>query len=313
MNKTERLMAIVLELQRHSTLRAQDLAAIFETSARTIYRDMQALSESGVPLLGSPGQGYSLMEGYFLPPITLTADEAVAMWIGTDFVGRYLSTKYQKDAVSARRKIQSILPESIHMQSSAVRESVLLMNGRNMEKIDDTTHLQQICEAVASRHQLTFRYNKPSRSADPDDSVRTVCPYGVVLTGSHWMLVAHCMRRQQIRHFRLSRMSELTMEADGFVWPEDFQLSRYRPEDDRKTLVKVQISEGIANRLREDGSFYLEQLEERDGEIIAILRVRRIDEIVHIVLGWGKGAVVLEPDELRIRLRQELQNMLNSY
>lgn len=68
MNKTDRLLAILLELQRKDILRAEDLAAIFETSVRTIYRDIQALSESGVPIIGAPGIGYSLMEGYFLPP-----------------------------------------------------------------------------------------------------------------------------------------------------------------------------------------------------------------------------------------------------
>ncbi|WP_458120789.1 helix-turn-helix transcriptional regulator [Paenibacillus sp. Z6-24] len=313
MNKTERLMAIVLELQRHRSLRAQDLADIFETSVRTIYRDMQALSESGVPLLGSPGQGYSLMEGYFLPPVSLTADEAVAMWLGTDFVGKYLSPKYQYDAASARRKIQSILPESIHIQSAAVRESVLLIAGRNVDKMDETTHLQQICEAVAARHRITFRYIKPSDTSGQGDNIRTVCPYGVVLTGNRWMLVAYCMKRQQIRHFRLSRMSELMVTDEEFVWPEHFQLGCYRPEDDRNTLVKVKISEQIAARLREDGSFYLERLEEEGGRIIAVLRVRRLEEIIHTILGWGRGAVVLEPDELRIRIREELQNMLESY
>ncbi|MDF2662089.1 MAG: transcriptional regulator, partial [Paenibacillus sp.] len=64
MNKTDRMLAIVLELQRKGTLRAADLAAVFETSVRTIYRDVQALCEAGVPVVGSPGQGYSLMEGY---------------------------------------------------------------------------------------------------------------------------------------------------------------------------------------------------------------------------------------------------------
>jgi len=81
MNKTERMLAIVLELQRKSWVRAEDLASIFEISVRTIYRDMQALSEAGVPLLGSPGQGYSLMEGYFLPPVHFTASEAVSLLI----------------------------------------------------------------------------------------------------------------------------------------------------------------------------------------------------------------------------------------
>ncbi len=58
-------------------LRAEDLAAAFETSVRTIYRDIQALSEAGVPVIGAPGQGYSLMEGYFLPPVSFTVEEAV--------------------------------------------------------------------------------------------------------------------------------------------------------------------------------------------------------------------------------------------
>lgn len=71
MNKTERQFAIMLELQRSKVLRAEDLAAHFETSVRTIYRDMQALSEAGVPILGSPGHGYSLMEGYFCRRLVL--------------------------------------------------------------------------------------------------------------------------------------------------------------------------------------------------------------------------------------------------
>lgn len=67
MNKTERQLAITLELQRSKMIRAEDLASQFETSVRTIYRDIQALSEAGVPIMGAPGHGYSLMEGYFYP------------------------------------------------------------------------------------------------------------------------------------------------------------------------------------------------------------------------------------------------------
>lgn len=67
MNKTDRMLAIVLELQRKGVVRAEDLASVFETSVRTIYRDIQALSEAGVPVVGATGQGYSLVKGYFLP------------------------------------------------------------------------------------------------------------------------------------------------------------------------------------------------------------------------------------------------------
>lgn len=86
MNKTDRLLAIVLELQYRQVVRAEDLAARFETSVRTIYRDIQALSEAGLPITGTTGTGYSLMEGLFLPPISFTIEEAVILLIGTEFI-----------------------------------------------------------------------------------------------------------------------------------------------------------------------------------------------------------------------------------
>ena len=78
MNRTDRLLAIVLELQTRNRLRAQDLASTFEISKRTVYRDIQSLAEIGVPVVSIPGQGYSLVEGYFLPPVRFTPDEATA-------------------------------------------------------------------------------------------------------------------------------------------------------------------------------------------------------------------------------------------
>ncbi len=78
MNKTERQLAIILELQRTNVVKAEDLAKKLETSVRTIYRDVQALSEAGVPIIGATGFGYSLVEGYFLPPVNFTVEEAVS-------------------------------------------------------------------------------------------------------------------------------------------------------------------------------------------------------------------------------------------
>lgn len=72
MNRTDRLLGVLLELQRCKRVRAEDLAALFETSKRTIYRDIQALCETGVPIIAQAGQGYSLVEGYFLPPLSFS-------------------------------------------------------------------------------------------------------------------------------------------------------------------------------------------------------------------------------------------------
>src|SRR5437588_970923 len=88
MNRTDRLLAIILELQGKGWQRAEDLAETFETSKRTIYRDIQALGEAGVPVVSLPGRGYSLMKGYFLPPLSFTTDEATMLLLGSDLMAQ---------------------------------------------------------------------------------------------------------------------------------------------------------------------------------------------------------------------------------
>ncbi len=89
MNRVDRLFAILLLLQHKRRIRAHDLAESFEVSERTIYRDMEALSESGVPLYGTPGEGYELMEGYFVPPLLFTPAEANALFLSAKMLMSY--------------------------------------------------------------------------------------------------------------------------------------------------------------------------------------------------------------------------------
>ena len=109
MNKTDRMLAIVLELQGKGKQRAEDLAATFETSKRTIYRDIQALGQAGVPLVSTPGQGYALMKGYFLPPLSFTTEEAIMLLLGSDYMAQNFDAQYRAAAESAGRKIESVL------------------------------------------------------------------------------------------------------------------------------------------------------------------------------------------------------------
>src|ERR671923_2411492 len=121
MNRTDRLLAIVLELQRKGTRRAEDLAASFETSKRTIYRDIQALCESGVPVIAQPGSGYSLVEGYFLPPVSFNTDEATMLLLGSEFVADNFDAQYRDAANSATRKIEAVLSEKLRSEVAYLR------------------------------------------------------------------------------------------------------------------------------------------------------------------------------------------------
>src|SRR5690348_869018 len=124
MNRTDRLLAIVLELQGKGRQRAEDLARTFETSKRTIYRDIQALGESGVPLISTPGHGYSLMPGYFLPPLSFSTEEATMLLLGSDFMAQNFDAQYRAAAQSASRKIIGVLPSKLRDEVEYLQSSI---------------------------------------------------------------------------------------------------------------------------------------------------------------------------------------------
>src|ERR671916_2248108 len=110
MNRTDRLMAMLLEFQARREVRAEDLARRFEVSVRTVYRDVQALSEGGVPIAALPGKGYRLLDGYFLPPLSFTADEAATLALGGGFVRDRVDAELRRAADEALRKLAAVLP-----------------------------------------------------------------------------------------------------------------------------------------------------------------------------------------------------------
>ncbi|MEK5175791.1 YafY family protein [Heyndrickxia sp. FSL W8-0496] len=315
MNKTDRLLAVVLELQRKEVVRAEDLATLFETSVRTIYRDIQALSEAGVPIIGAPGTGYSLMEGYFLPPISFTVPEAVSLLIGTDFIEQQFDDDYRTRAQDARSKIEAILPSSVRNETSHVLKAMrLLISDKQVTPSKEKKYLEKIRRAILDERKINFHYAK--RLADSEGnyhSIRTVAPYGLVLIQGSWMLVARCDLRQDIRHFRLSRMTELINLEERFELPAHFNLREYTPPDDRNLRVRLRFNHDIVDKVRESNYHYIEYMEEHQDGLHMVLRVRHLDELLQWVLGWGAGVIVLEPESFRYRIREEAKKMLKHY
>lgn len=315
MNKTERQLAITLELQRTRLIRAEDLASQFETSVRTIYRDIQALSEAGVPIAGAPGHGYSLMEGYFLPPVSFTTEEAVSLLMGAQFIEQRWDTAYGMQARSAHRKIEAILPENVRKASARVQETMRLLHPAEPDTASRVkTYLHDIRHAILEQHKISFTYVKNLPEMDGKRSMqRVVSPYGLSLVREHWMLVAKCDLRQDIRHFRLSRMSELSVLEDTFLLPPDFDLNRYKSRDNRDEHVLIRAKVEVADKIKELLYFYIDDVKEREEYIYVDFRVRDSEEILHHLLGMGGEIEVLEPASLRARIREIAKNMLKHY
>lgn len=315
MNKTDRLLAIVLELQGRQVVRAEDLAARFETSVRTIYRDIQALSEAGVPITGTTGTGYTLMEGYFLPPISFTIEEAVTLLIGTDFIEQRFDDEYRDRAKVAKRKIEVTLSDSVRSETSRIRKSLrLLAPGQQAALSNERDNFNKIRRAISDGRKIGFHYSKKMTDATGSrHSERTAAPYGLVLVEGSWMLVARCDLRQDIRHFRLSRMAELIELDERFELPADFDIREYTPLDDRHLRVCLRFDPDIADKVKESDYYYIEEMKEHQDGLDVVLRVRQPDELLQWVLGWGAGVIVLEPESFRSRIREEARKILERY
>ncbi|USG65587.1 YafY family transcriptional regulator [Brevibacillus ruminantium] len=314
MNKTDRQLAILLELQRRGSLRAEDLAAVFETSVRTIYRDVQALSEAGVPIIGAPGQGYSLMEGYFLPPLHFTAEEAVTMLLGLDFVEQQFDPVYRASAQDSRKKIESILPEAVRREAARVRSGFKLLTSHAPADDPVRITLQQLRQAIQEERKVRFLYTKKLPEKDGNrQHLRDVTPYGLAFVNGSWSLLGFCDLRQELRHFRLDRMASLCLLEEKAVPPADFNLQAYRPDDNRHLSMTVRMAYDVAEHVKESRFYFIDTMAEQPDGLYVTLRFRQPEEVLPWVLGFGAKAVVIEPESFRERIRCEIKKMQLHY
>lgn len=309
MNRTDRLLAIVIELQARGRRRAEDLAATFEVGKRTIYRDIQALCEAGVPIVSTPGQGYSLVEGYFLPPLRFSTDEALMLLLGGDLMAQSFDAEYRAAAQSAGRKILGVLPEALRDEVRGLQASIRFIGDDPAARAGAAERLRTLRRAIVGHHTLRFGYHTRLRAdGSAAHTTREADPYGLVFASGIWFLVAHDHLRGAIRHFRVDRIGELAVLSRSFTRPAQFALEQ-SPDPQRTLVVRALFEPAIAAWVREEPSFYAVAEEQRADGLLITFKVRHERELLRWLLGWGAGVRVLEPDSLRALLAAEAERM----
>jgi len=301
MNRTDRLLAIVLELQAHGWQRAEDMATTFEISKRTIYRDMQALAESGVPVVSEAGRGYSLMEGYFLPPLSFSSDEAVLLLLGADFMRQNFDRPYQRVAESAAAKLEVALSDRLRTAVADLKQSLHFVAMNPVVDPALTERLQHLRRAILERQRLRLMYVSRWRAEGGESTEREVDPYALVSVDGVWYLSAYCHLRHDVRNFRLDRIDRLHVLPKRFTRPADFDIG-VRESDMRSIRVRVWCSGTIARWVREEQPFFAVDYAEADGGLMVTFQVRQENDVLRWILGWGAQARVLEPDSLKAQI-----------
>jgi predicted DNA-binding transcriptional regulator YafY len=326
MSHTDRLLAIVLELQAHRWRRAVDLARTLETSKRTIYRDLVALGQAGVPIISTPGRGYALVEGYFLPPVSFSADEATILSLGADVMAQSFDAQYRAAAQSAASKITAALPERLRLDVAELRGRIRVGPDLTAPKPSVEAALRTLRGAVIACQRVRFHYYARYSSqgvsqgygagerARPPESWREADPYALTRIGGAWYLHAYCHLRKDTRNFRLDRIEDLTLLDQTFTRPNSLPPGLRRPEPGPRFEAQIQFDPQAARWARESPSYFtVAQEETADGGLLVTLRLRHVEDATQWLLGWGCHARVLAPESLCQRIADEASAMLRLY
>ena len=315
MNRTDRLVAMVMHLQGRRLVRAEDMASHFAVSVRTIYRDIAALGEAGVPISGEAGVGYSLVRSYHLPPVMLTADEAAALFVGAEMVRQFTDASVSEPMNAAIDKLRAVLPRDRQDHVERLARQTVVYGRTGNQPTDPTAQpwLLAVQRGVAQRRVLRLLYRAAGRS---DDTLRDVEPLGVVFYSGAWYLVAWCRLRGDIRHFRVDRMQRVEMLAEAATARPDFSLTKHLEEQSmRKETVPARIWFAAAAQSRARGESYATLVEEcqRDGGAEFSLYTFSLDWLARWILSFGHEAEVIDPPELREKVREHALRVVARY
>lgn len=206
-----RLTSILIQLQCKRLLTAHELAEKFGISKRTIYRDIKTLEQAGVPILTDDGKGYTLMEGYRMPPVMFTENEANALNTAEQLVLKNKDASLVKDYTDAIHKIKAVLRNNTKDKANLLSERVL--SGQNLESSRTSNNLSILQLALTNFNLVQIQYYSPYNDQITE---RTVEPFAIYTTQENWLLIAFCRLRKDYRSFRLDRIKSLQVLNESF-------------------------------------------------------------------------------------------------
>ncbi len=209
--RLSRLTAILTRLQTRQLVTATDLALRFSVSVRTIYRDIRALEQAGVPVVTEDGKGYTLMDGYRIPPVMFTEKEANSLILAEQLVLRNKDTSFINDYAGAIDKIKAVLKHPVRDKVNLLADRTQF--DRNLYAERNSSSLSDLQFALTNFHPVSMEYTNDSG----EKSRRIIEPFALLSTRENWLMIAWCRLRQEFRYFRPDRISRLEILPGKFT------------------------------------------------------------------------------------------------
>jgi len=211
MRRADRLIKMTHFLRsRRRAVTAKRIAEEFEICTRTVYRDIQDLMDSGVPIAGEAGVGYMIDKEYYLPPIAFDADELEAISLGISMVKQWTDEVFAEKANNAFDKIQAILPAKL--QGEVDQITTYSINMSSLPSAPWLVSFSDLRECIRQKHKINIQYKDKTEKL----TIRTIRPLALFFFSPVWLLAGWCEKRQDFRHFRLDRITSFE-QGDVFI------------------------------------------------------------------------------------------------
>lgn len=222
MNRVDRLFGIVTLLQSRKFVSAERISEKFEISVRTVYRDIKAIGEAGIPVSFEPNKGYFIVPGYFTPPVSFTLDEANALLLSQSLIGGFGDRSVQTNFDSALTKVKAVLKQIDKEKIDFLDQSIKLQLPQRLNYEFD--YLAEIQQAITEQKQVRISYF----SLKEELLDRVVEPIGLVFYAFSWHLIGYCQLRKDYRDFKIDRIRELRKTMNPFEVEKHISISEYK-------------------------------------------------------------------------------------
>lgn len=316
--RLQRMLSILLLIEDKGKVKAKDLAEKLETSVRTIYRDIDSICESGIPITTEtgPNGGISFMEGYKLDVKNMKTDEIINLYLAAIGINAGQESNMNMNVKTALLKLQNNLSPKINEELNKFTNKFLVDQNPWWGEKFPFKSIDTLMQALWENKKLSITYKKVNGYT----SNRIIRPYGIVVKQIDWYLIAYCEFSNDIRTFICERIIEWELLNEVFAIENEFNLESFWNKNNEKFIkeceereqypVKIRFDKKNINKLKD---FQVYRIIENEKFVEAVVNMYSFELAKDIVIDTLGYLQVLEPDKLQKFAIDKLETIIEKY
>lgn len=316
--RLHRMISIMLIIENKGKIKAKDLADELETSVRTIYRDIDALCEAGIPLTAEtgPNGGIHFIDGYKVGINDINEDDVINLYLSSMGIKADKESDISYKVKNSLLKLQKNATDKLSNNLNTVERKFFVDDIPWWGEKRHLKYIDEIVDAVWQSMKLDIIYEK----ANGDVSQRIVRPYGIVVNEMNWYLIAFCEKSSEMRTFKCERISQCEKTADNFIVPVNFDVKEYWQKSKNSFIKRCNEREKyyVTLRINQDDFYKLKDYKvidrtDHENYLEVTINMYRYDMAQDSIMNIINYAEVIKPVQLRKYVKEQLQRLIEKY